>query len=102
MKVSYALEKKSIIAVKDSRNRESESKGGLYIDIANHFSFLRSNSKGKACILNWNLGKKSWRDGIVAFTCPNKPPLLREISSLYKDYDIPQGKISVYFSCCNS
>ena len=35
--------------VKDSRNCESESKVGLYIDITNDISFLRFNSKGKAC-----------------------------------------------------
>ena len=52
--LSYALQKKSIVLVNDCRNRESESKGGLYIDITTHFSFLRLNSKVKACILNWN------------------------------------------------
>ena len=36
----------------------------------------------KACILNWNLGKKSWRDAIIALPYTNKPPLLREISLL--------------------
>ena len=45
--LSYALEKKTIIPVKDSRDCESESKGGLYMGI----SFLRLSSKGKACIL---------------------------------------------------
>ena len=62
-------------------NCESESKYGLYIDITDHFSFPRFSSKGKTCILNWNLGKESWRVGIAAFAHTNKPPLLREISS---------------------
>ena len=59
IKLSYTLGKKSIIPVKIDRNRESEPKVGLYIDITNHFSFLTFNSKGKACILNWNLYKES-------------------------------------------
>ena len=52
-------EKVDYTPVKDSRNRESESKGDLYVDITYRFSFLRFNSKGKACILNWNLDKES-------------------------------------------
>ena len=44
-KLSYVLEKKSIIPVKDSRNFESESKGGLYIDITNIFLFSDSTQK---------------------------------------------------------
>ena len=45
IKLSYALGKKSVIPVKDSRNREGESEGVLYIDITSYFSFLRFNSK---------------------------------------------------------
>ena len=71
-----ALEKKSFVPVKDSRNRESKFKGGLHITITNHFSFLRFNSGGKACILNWNFGKENWRDGIVPLTNTNKPTLM--------------------------
>ena len=82
IKLSYALEKKSIIPVKDTRNRKSQSKGCIYVDITKHFSFLRVNSKGKACILNWNFGKEGWRDSVVTLTYTNKPPLLREMSSL--------------------
>ena len=67
---------KSIIPVKNSGNCESKSNSCLYIDITNHFSFLRFNSKGKACILNWNFSKESWRNGIVALTYTNRPPLL--------------------------
>ena len=44
IKLSYAPEKKSIKPVKDSKNREAETKGGPYIDITNQFSFLRFNS----------------------------------------------------------
>ena len=59
IKLSYALKKKLIIRVKYFRNRESKSKGGLYINITKHFSFFSFNSKGKARILDWNLGKES-------------------------------------------
>ena len=36
----------------------------------------RFNSKGEACILNWDFGKESWRVSTVAFTYTNKPPPL--------------------------
>ena len=92
IKLSYTIEKKSIIPVKDPRNRENESKGGLYIDVTNHFSFLRFSSKGKTCILNWNLCKESWRDGIVAFTYTIFYHRSCEKYQVYKGYDVPQGK----------
>ena len=65
MKLSYELAEKSIISVKDSKNYESESKDDLYIDITNHFSFLRINSKGETCILNLSFGKGSLRDVLL-------------------------------------
>ena len=43
--------------VKESRKQLSDSKGGLYIDINNHFSFLKFISNGMACILKGKLGK---------------------------------------------
>ena len=46
-KLWYALEKKSFILVKNSRNLESESaKCGLHIDITNQFPLLKLSSKG--------------------------------------------------------
>ena len=40
MTLLYELEKKSIILVRVSKKRVSESRGSLNIDISNHFSFL--------------------------------------------------------------
>lgn len=85
MKLSYALEKKTIIPVKDSRNCEGEFKGGLYVGISFLYmgiSFLRFSSKGKTYIWNGNVSKESYWDGIGALTYTNKPTFLREISIL--------------------
>ena len=51
IKLSYELEEKSIMFVKESRKQFNDSKGGPYIDITNIFSFLKFNSNGIACIL---------------------------------------------------
>ena len=64
--LSIELERKSSISVRESKKYVSESKCGFYIDIRNHFCFLKFNSEDKASILNWNFGKESWPDGIVA------------------------------------
>ena len=50
IKLSYALEKKSVIPVKNARNCESESKGRLYVDIINHFLFTDSTQKVRLVI----------------------------------------------------
>ena len=49
IKILYVLEKKSVIPVKDPRNRESKSESDLYIDISSHFYYLSFNSKDKTC-----------------------------------------------------
>ena len=41
IKLSYELEKRSIRFVKESRKQLNDSKGGLYIDITIHFSFIQ-------------------------------------------------------------
>ena len=54
--------------VKESRKQLNDSKGGLYIDITNHFSFLKFNSNRFVCIFKGKLGKFNSRDGIEDFT----------------------------------
>ena len=49
-KLSYELEKKSITFAKESGKQLSDSKGGLCIDINNHFSSLKFNLNRIACI----------------------------------------------------
>ena len=66
MKLWYELEIKQMIPVKDSKNHESEFKDGLYVDITNHFSFLRFSANAKAWVLNWNFVKENWQDVFVA------------------------------------
>ena len=77
IKLSYALEKKSVIPVKGSANRKGELKGVLWIHIITIGLFSDSIQ-----IRNWNFGKESWRDDIITLTYSDKPPFLRELLSL--------------------
>ena len=51
----HELKSESIMFVKKSRKPLNDSKGGLYIGITNHFSFLKFNLNEIACILKGNL-----------------------------------------------
>ena len=50
MKLSYEIEKISVTFAKESGKQLSHSKGGLHIDINNHFSSLKFNLNRIACI----------------------------------------------------
>ena len=65
IKLSHEFQKKRIMVFKKSREQLSDFKGGIYIDINNHFCFLNFNLNGVvSCILKGKLGTINGRDGI--------------------------------------
>ena len=91
IKLPYEVEKKSITPVKNSQNSESESKGGLHIDITTH-SFLGISLKGKACILN-SVRKVDMMVFLLYLTLKNHR--LCERYQVCKDYDVSQEKFGL-------